>query len=98
MFRNIKISAKITGLVFLLTLIAVTAISFFTYTVNLQANQDKYANNLSVVADNRAGLLNTYIEKLTFTLGSLQNSEALKSNLASTGSPDASGMDMMGGG
>ncbi|HEY5825922.1 MAG TPA: HAMP domain-containing protein, partial [Cyclobacteriaceae bacterium] len=98
MFRNIKISAKITGLVFLLTLIAVTAISFFTYTVNLQANQDKYANNLSVVADNRAGLLNTYIEKLTFTLSSLQNSEALKSSLASAGSPDASGMDMMGGG
>ena len=97
MFRNIKISAKITGLVFLLTLIAVTAISFFTYTVNLQANQDKYANNLSVVADNRAGLLNTYIEKITFTLSSLQNSEALKTNLASGGSSSTSGMDMMGG-
>lgn len=99
MFRNIKISAKITGLVFLLTLIAVAAISFFTYNVNLQTTQDKYANNLSVVADNRAELLNTFIEKTTFTLTAIQNSEAVKSGIAGTGNVQASsGMDMLMGG
>jgi PAS domain S-box-containing protein len=95
MFRNIKISIKITGLVFLLTLIAVIAISFFTYTVNLQATQDKYSNNLEVVADNRAGLVTAYIDKIGFILKSLQKTEALQNMLSSSDTTAPDGGDVV---
>ena len=84
MFRNIKISAKITGLVLLLAIITLVAISFFTYDINREAALDKLNTNLSVVADNRAELLTAHLEKITTALKLLQNSETIKNSLSGT--------------
>src|SRR6185436_6395106 len=101
MFRNIKISAKITGLVLLLAIITVVSISFLTYDINREAAIDKINTNLSVVADNRASLLNAYIEKIVSSLKVIQNSETIKSNLSGTASATPAGggdlMALMGG-
>lgn len=101
MLRNIKISAKITGLVVLVTLIAVVSISYFTYQVNVQALEEKYANNLSMVADQRAELLTTYIDRIASQMKVLQSHEALRANLTGAEPAPADGgldlMAMMGG-
>ena len=81
MFRNIKISAKITGLVLLLAIITVVAISFLTHDINREATIDKINTNLSVVADNRAELMNAHLEKVSSSLKLLQNSETIKNIL-----------------
>ncbi len=97
MFRNIKISAKITGLVLLLAIITLVAISFFTFTINREAALDKLTTNISLVADSRAELLNTHLEKITFSLKLIQNSETLKNDLNGTATASSStvgGMDM----
>jgi PAS domain S-box-containing protein len=96
MFRNIKISAKITGLVLLLAIISVVAISFFTYNLNLKTITERYNDNLAVTVDNRAALLNTEVDRISSTLKLLQTSDVLKNNLSGTAapSPDA-GMDMV---
>lgn len=92
MFRNLKITAKITGLVLTLAMVTVVAISFFTYHVNRETAEEKLISTLSVVADNRAELLNTRISGIVSSLEVLQNSDALKTALAApAGEPD----DMM---
>ena len=72
MFRNIKISAKITGLMVMLSLFAVIAIGLFTYHYNLETSREKYNNNLNVVADNRADLVNHYFDNAIHTFKFLQ--------------------------
>lgn len=62
MLRNIKISAKITALVLGLTVLAILAISVFTYQVNLRSIQDKYQQQLAVVADARTAQLNAVLQ------------------------------------
>ncbi len=62
MFRNIKISAKITGLIVAISLLTVIAIGVFTYSYNLHASKDRYLNNLSVVTDSRAELVSHYFD------------------------------------
>jgi PAS domain S-box-containing protein len=72
MFRNIKISAKITGLILIISLMAVTAIGVFTYRYNLEATQEKYNSNLSALADNRAELINHYFDNAVNSFRLLQ--------------------------
>ena len=79
MMKSINISTKITVLVMLLSLVAVTAISFFTYDSIRKTNQEKYTNNLTVIADNRAGYINSYLEKVVNGIRVLQESEIVKS-------------------
>ena len=96
MFRNIKISAKITGLVLILAIITVVVISYLTYDINREAAIDNLNTNLSVVADNRASLLNTHLEKAASSIKLLQNSETTKNLLSGTASEaPAGGMDLM---
>ncbi len=72
MFRNIKISAKITGLIVMLSLLTVIAIGLFTYRYNLETTREKFNNNLNVVADNRADLINHYFDNAIHTVKFLQ--------------------------
>lgn len=62
MLRNIKISAKITALVLGLTVLATLAISLFTFQVNLRSIQDKYQQQLAVVADARTAQVNAALQ------------------------------------
>lgn len=97
MFRNIKISAKITALVLILTIVTVSAISFFTYNLNVQAAMDKYNSNLAMVADQRAELIRTEVERLEGILHLLQSSETITNQLSGqpAEAPSDGGMDLM---
>ena len=64
MFRNIKISTKIAVLIIGLSLVAVVAISTFTYRINVQQAQEKISVALNTVADQRALLVNQYFDNL----------------------------------
>jgi hypothetical protein len=93
--KSINISTKITLLILLLSLVAVAAISFFTYDYIRKTNHEKYVTNLSVIADNRAGYFSTYLEKFVTKIQVLQESEMIKSGGAATQPVLAEGGDMM---
>src|SRR6185312_12352341 len=97
MIKNLTISTKITVLIIVVSLVAVTGISFFTYDYNLKMNEEKFNTNVSVIADHRAGYFNDYFDKIVSEIQILQNSEKLKGETGST-TPllDAGGMAIMG--
>ncbi len=87
MFKNIKISTKITALILIISLVTVLAIALFTYHINANSSKEKLEANLSVIADNRAAQLNYYFDHLASSARFLQNSEQIKSLLST--SPDS---------
>jgi PAS domain S-box-containing protein len=82
MFKNIKISTKITILIVAISLVTALAVSVFTYEVNVNASKEKLNTNLSVIADNRATQLTHYFEHLSSTINFFQNSPQIKAILA----------------
>ena len=102
MLKGIKISTKITVLVILISLVAVGAISFFTYDFNLQTNREKITNNLNVITESRAAQINTYFDKVAYGIKAIQNSDEIKggNTTDSPGPADDFGalFDMGGGG
>jgi PAS domain S-box-containing protein len=98
--KGIKISTKISALVILISLVAVGAISFFTYDFNLKTNREKITNNLNVITENRAALVNTYFDKIKYNMGLLQAADELSSQSDSSAAPSddfAAMFDMSGG-
>ncbi len=87
--KNINISTKITLLILLVSLVAVTAVGFFTYDHIQKTNQEKYLVNLNVIAENRAGYFSAYFDKVAVALRSLQESDVIKSGGASQSSEAA---------
>jgi PAS domain S-box-containing protein len=101
MMKNINISTKITLLILLVSLVAVTAISFFTYDYILKTNQEKHITNLSVIADNKAGYFNSYFDKIVTSIKTIQESDDVKTLGSTTPADESGGVDlmaMMGGG
>ena len=91
--KSINISTKFTVLILAVSLIAVGAISFFSYDYHLKTNEEKFATNLAVIADNQTAYFNTFFENAERSLQYLQNSETLKAKLASAGA--GGGLDLM---
>ncbi|HEY8937332.1 MAG TPA: PAS domain S-box protein [Cyclobacteriaceae bacterium] len=104
MIKNINISTKVTVLIIVITLVAVSAVGFFMYDYNVLTNQEKYTNNLTVIADNRASYFENYFEKVEAEIKLIQSSDKLMTSGASTSSTGGGldalmgGMDMGGGG
>ncbi|HTJ53381.1 MAG TPA: PAS domain S-box protein [Cyclobacteriaceae bacterium] len=98
MIKNINISTKVTVLIIVITLVAVSAVSFFMYDYNVRTNQEKYTNNLTVIADNRAAYFENYFEKVESEIKLLQSSEKLTTGSTSTGSTSGGGLDALMGG
>lgn len=98
--KGIKISTKISALVILISLVAVASISFFTYDFNLKTNREKITNNLNVITENRAAIVNTYFDKITYNMALLQAAKELNSQGDSSSAPadDFGAMFDMGGG
>jgi PAS domain S-box-containing protein len=92
MMKRINISTKFSVLILAVSLTAVSAISFFSYDYHIKTNQEKFATNLAVIADNQTAYFNTYFEKAERALQYLQNSEMLRAKLASGA---GGGMDLM---
>jgi PAS domain S-box-containing protein len=95
MIKSINISTKITILILLLSLVAVTAIGFFTYDHIRKANQEKFINNLTVIAENRAQYVSAYLEKVSATIRVIQDSETIKSGGTTTAPAEETGMIAM---
>jgi PAS domain S-box-containing protein len=93
MMKRINISTKFTALILTVSLIAVGAISFFSYDYHLKTNEEKFATNLAVIADNQTAYFNTVFENAERSLQYLQNSETLKARLANAGG--GGDMDLM---
>jgi PAS domain S-box-containing protein len=93
MMKSINISTKFTILILVVSLIAVAAISFFSYDYHLKTNREKFATNLGVIADNQTAYFNTYFERAERAIQFLQHSDKLKSS-AGAGS-NGGGMDFM---
>jgi PAS domain S-box-containing protein len=87
MFKNIKISTKITLLILIISVVAVLAITLLTYRINANAAKEKLEANLTVIADNRVAQLNYYFDHLASSAKFLQNSEQVKSLLSTA--PDS---------
>jgi len=99
MIKNINVSTKITILILGVSLVAVAAISFFSYDYHIKKNQERYAASLAAIADNRGAYFNTYFEKATTAIQLLQTSNIVKGGGASgAGAPPdmGGGMDMGG--
>jgi len=82
MFKNVKLSAKITGLIVLLVAIVVVTFSLFTRQVNVKAEQDKLNESITAVADQQAVMLNYFFDHLSSTVKFIQNASQLTSQLA----------------
>jgi PAS domain S-box-containing protein len=94
--KRVNISTKITILVLAVSVMAVAAISFFTYEFNLQTNREKIISNLNVITENRAAQVNTYFDKVDFALKLLQNAPEITngtSNAPTESDPFAALMD-----
>jgi len=101
--KSINVSTKVAILILVVSLIAVGAISFFSYDYHLKANREKYTTTLNALAENKAAYLNTYFEKASSAIQILQNSETLKNGGGGgAAAPSDGGGDdllaMMGGG
>lgn len=95
MFKGIKISTKISVLVIVISLVAVGAISFFTYDFNLKTNREKVINNLNVITENRATQVNTYFDQVKYGMTMLQSSNEIKNGGGASAAPaDFGGFDM----
>src|SRR5687768_4939962 len=95
MIKSINISTKITLLILLLSLVAVTAVSFFTYDSIRKAHEEKYLTNLNVIADNRAAFVSTYLDKVLTRLDALKQSEMLRTGGSASPVVADSGGDLM---
>src|SRR5688572_2542273 len=93
MMKSINVSTKITLLILLVSVVAVAAISFFSYDFHFKTVEEKNTTSLTVIADNRAAYINSYLDKAAVAIHVLQNSETLKNG--GSGSTSGGGMDMM---
>ncbi len=82
MLNKLNIRSKITVIIFLIALVAVAAISFFTYNYNLLNNQEKAHTTLSVVADARAEYFSAYFNRIHGAASMIQNADAIKGSNA----------------
>ena len=71
-FNDLDITSKITILVLIISLAAVSTISFFSFDVNRQANRDKYQYSLQAIADAKATHINQFFETSARAITSVQ--------------------------
>ncbi len=71
-FNDLDITSKITILVLIISLAAVSAISFFSFDINRQATRDKYQYSLQAIADAKATHINQFFETTARAITSVQ--------------------------
>lgn len=73
MFRNFKISAKITGLILLLTIASVVTISLFTYKINQKAALERLSIDLSTISAVNKVVVDNYLTSISNSLHLVQS-------------------------
>ncbi|MBS1681887.1 MAG: PAS domain S-box protein [Bacteroidetes bacterium] len=87
MFRNLRVSTKITALIVTLATVGVITFAYFTFRINVKAERDKFNAGIATIADQQAEMVNHYFDHINTTLKFIQTSEQLKSLIGS--SPDS---------
>jgi PAS domain S-box-containing protein len=87
MIRNINVSTKITLLILAVTLVGVSAVSFFSYDYHRKTIQQKNVSTLTAFADHYAAYFNSYFERAATAVQILKNAPAITSNAASPAAP-----------
>jgi PAS domain S-box-containing protein len=88
MMKGIKISTKITLLIVVLGLVAVSAIGLFNYDLVIKTRQEKHTTNLRVIAENRAAYFDHYFDKIISSVKAIGESEILKNGGVQSPAPD----------
>ncbi|MBL6447252.1 PAS domain S-box protein [Fulvivirga sp. 29W222] len=78
MFKNLKISTKITALVATVVILAVAAISLLSYKLTTDTIVARYEKSLSVIAENRADKIGAYFDHVIANLKLLQETKTIK--------------------
>ena len=87
MFKNLRISTKITALIVALATAGVLAFALVTHRVNVKAEQDKLNASVTAVADQQVEMFNHYFDHVNTTVKFLQGSAQLRNQIAA--SPDS---------
>jgi PAS domain S-box-containing protein len=82
MMKSINVSTKITLLILAVSLVAVAAISFFSYDYHVKSNREKYATILTAIAENRASLIANHLARAGAAVQLLQQADILKNGSA----------------
>jgi PAS domain S-box-containing protein len=72
MFRNIKISTKITGIVLILTIISVVTISFFTYKINEETKIEEQGLRVNSITTVNKAIADNYLSSINNSFAVLQ--------------------------
>ncbi|MDH5380953.1 MAG: hypothetical protein OEW75_08875, partial [Cyclobacteriaceae bacterium] len=80
MFKKVNISTKITGLVTLMVLGTVFAISYISFNVNRSTILERYNENLELIALNRATYIQSYFNNILNTIKFIQVSGISETN------------------
>lgn len=85
MLKNINIGSKITGLVLAVVLLTVLAISFIAYDFSKTYIEDRYYENLQVIADLKVEKIESFFSESFSEATLIQNLEAVQQNLSLNG-------------
>ena len=95
MFKSLKISTKITGLVIAMVIITLLAISYISFTLSKQAIRERYNDNLAVVTQHRADKMDRYFGQVRANLEFLAKTKTLQEGTAPQGASPGMGLDFM---
>ncbi|MEM6522192.1 MAG: PAS domain S-box protein [Bacteroidota bacterium] len=77
MFRRIKISTKITGLVITMVVISLFAVGYISYNMNKRDVRERFNNNLLITAQQRANKLDYYFNQVIGDLKFLSTNQII---------------------
>jgi PAS domain S-box len=80
MIKHINVSTKITLLILGITMVAVVAISFFSYDYQVKAVRQKHLASLTALAENYASYFDTYFHRGSIAVQVLQQSDRVKNH------------------
>ena len=102
MFKNINIGSKITGLVLGVVLLTVLAISFIAYKFSESAIEDRYFENINILADYKNEKLQSLFSELAEDGKAINSIKSIKAGIApkqqasDESSEMSTDMDLMG--
>ena len=77
MRTNIRISTKITGLVIVIVIVTVTAISYLSFNLSKSLIQKRYEESLHLIAKERAEKIESYFSNIVATLKLIQQTNLI---------------------
>ncbi|MGD1957884.1 MAG: PAS domain S-box protein [Fulvivirga sp.] len=84
MFKRIKISTKITGLVIAMVVITLLAVGYVSYHMSKRDIRERFSNNILITAQQRSSKLNHYFEQVRANLEFLSTNQIIVEGTVST--------------